>query len=355
VRRPSPRIRTCLFVLTSVAIAPGAQADDAARAVRFDVRTMGTVGAVTVITPDSASVAAIAERALGAFGAVDARLSNWNPHSELSAVNAGLDVGPVELSAEAAVVITAALRIARESDGAFDPTVEPLVRLWGFLGGTPRVPDRTAIESARTRTGYGYLRLAGDPLTLVADRSGMRIDLGGIAKGHAVDLAHAILREAGIEHALVDLSGNMRALGHPPGRASWTLGVRDPDRRDGWFARLRLYDDAVATSGNYEQFVDADGHRYGHVLDPRSGWPVEGLDGVTVLAPTALLADAWATALLVQGPERARVTAAERGDLHVVLVQSASSGVRIVWVESSLAGRFDLVPDAAGRFEVRWF
>lgn len=320
---------------------------------------MGTLGTIALVTADSAGSAAVVSRALGAFRAVDARLSNWDPHSELSRANATLDVGPVELSVEAAEVIASALRIAQESAGAFDPTVEPLVRLWGFLDGTPRVPSADEVARTRERTGHAHVQIAPDGRTVATTRSGLRLDLGGIAKGYAVDRAIEVLAAAGTEHALVDLSGNMRALGHPPGRASWTLGVRDPDPSDDgtlrWFASLRLEQDAVATSGNYEQFIDRDGRRFGHVLDPRTGWPVEGLDAVTVLAPTAMLADGWATALLVLGPEGARALATARDDLAVILVQSAQAGRHVVWVESSLAGRFDLVIGAEDRFDVRWF
>lgn len=342
-------------VLLAPVTSAAAPAPPPERVVRTSIATMGTVGTVAVVTGDSVAVAPAARDALDAFRAVDDRLSNWDPRSELSRANAALDHGPVLLSPEAATVVEAALRIAGESEGAFDPTVEPLVRLWGFLGATPRVPSVEEIDSVRARTGHDRVTLAPDGRTLVTRTPGLRLDLGGIAKGHAVDLALARLDEAGIEHALVDLSGNMRALGHPPGRASWTLGVRDPDRRDDWFASLRLEDDAVATSGNYEQFVDHDGHRYGHVLDPRTGWPVEGLDAVTVLAPTAMLADGWATALLVLGPERAREVASARGDLAVILVQCAREGRRVVWVESTLAGRFEIVTGAEDRFDVRWF
>lgn len=339
--------------------AQSATTERAPRIVRTSVPTMGTVGTIAVVTDDSTASAPVVARALAVFTEVDARLSNWQPESELSRVNAALDARTVELSVEAAEVIAAALQIARESEGAFDPTVEPLVRLWGFLGGTPRVPDAEDIESTLVRTGHTRLRFSSDDRTVGSDVQGLRIDLGGIAKGHAVDRACAVLAAAGVEHALVDLSGNMRALGHPPGRASWTLGVRDPASTPGeamtWFASLRLENDAVATSGNYEQFVDRDGRRYGHILDPRNGWPVEGLDAVTVLAPTGMLADGWATALLVLGLERARAVASARDDLAVVLVQSAAGGRRVVWVESSLAGRFELVTGADDRFDVRWF
>ena len=267
------------------------------RVVPYATPTMGTVGTVAIVTTDSSATSRAAAAALAAFHAVDARFSNWTDTSEIAGINRRLDRGAVAVSAEAAFVLATALRVHRASDGAFDPTVEPLVRLWGFLGGTPRVPAPERIDAVRVRIGAEHVVL--DNGTLHAAKAGLRVDLGGIAKGHAVDRAVAVLRDHGIENALVDLSGNMIAFGSPPGRSHWTVGVRDPATDDRWFARLQLYGDAIATSGDYEQFVAADGRRYGHVLDPRTGWPTDDLVSATVVAPTAIEADAWATALLV--------------------------------------------------------
>lgn len=323
------------------------------RTVHFARPIMGTWGTVSIVTADSNAVAEAADAAWAAIEATDRRFSNWKPDSELSRTNRALDAGPVDLSTQAAELVATALRIHAESNGSFDPTVEPLVRLWGFLGGTPRVPKSAAIEATRTRIGADRLHL--EATTLHTDRDGVRIDLGGIAKGHAVDRAVAALRAHGIDDALVDVSGNMIGLGSPAGRDHWTVGVRDPDTEDQWFATLALADDAIATSGNYEQFVDVNGQRYGHVLDPRTGWPVDDLVSVTVVAPTAVEADAWATALLVLGCEDARHLLADRPDLAGVLVQSAEDGTHQVWVESSLRDRFGSVTAIRSRFPVTWF
>jgi len=183
----------------------------------------------------------------------------------------------------------------------------------------------------------------------------VRVDLGGIAKGHAADRAASSLRRAGVENALVNLSGNMVPLGHPPGRTSWKVGLRDPDSEFDYFATLLLDRECVATSGNYEQFLARDGRIYGHILDPRTGWPAQGLDAVTVLAPTAVEADAWATALMVLGLDEARKLSASREDLATVLVQSASDGRRVVWAERELQSRLHPTGSAGQRFEIRWF
>jgi thiamine biosynthesis lipoprotein len=328
---------------------------DGVRLVAYSRRTMGTLGTVTVATADSSASAPVAACALAAFARVDSLMSNWTDDSEVARINREAGRHPVEVHPEVLPVLRFSLDVAAESDGAFDVTVEPLVRLWGFLGGKPHVPAEADIERARARMGYRRVSLApeGDALRFTDD--GVRIDLGGVAKGRAVDLARAALTARGVECALVDLSGNMAALGHPPGRDAWVVGIRDPSDEVPYFARLTLGEDAIATSGDYEQFVDANGHRYGHILDPRTGWPASGLVSVTVLAPSAMAADAWATAFFVLGADSARRVAARRDDLDVVLVRSPENGIFEVWVESRLAPRFELQKGQADRFVVHVF
>lgn len=325
------------------------------RAVAYPVRTMGTLARVVIMTADSAGADPIARRVHAAFARVDSLMSNWTTTSEVARINGTAGAGATPVQPEVAHVIDAALRIGRESDGAFDITVEPLVRLWGFLGGTPHVPDPAAAESIRVRIGPGQVRFDPARRTIAFAHPDVKIDLGGIAKGHAVDEAVVPLRAAGIADALVDVSGNMFALGHPEGAPAWRIGIRDPRDRMPYFARLRLSNEAVATSGTYEQFVAADGRTYGHIMDPRRGRPAEGLISVTVVTANAMDADAWGTALFVLGPEAARRTAAARSDVAAILVQEGRGGVDTVWVEKSLEHRFTLERDAAALFQVRTF
>lgn len=326
----------------------------ARRSVSVPTRTMGTYAQVILVTSDSAAAAPAALAAHASFRHVDSLMSNWTTTSEVARLNREAGAGPTRVEPEVARVITAALRVGRESGGAFDVTVEPLVRAWGFLGGKPRVPTAEEAEAAFRRVGAGQIAFDAATRTLRFANDGVRVDLGGIAKGYAVDRAADALRARGVTDALVDLSGNMAALGAPPGAQAWRIGVRDPRDRVPHFARLLLRDEAVATSGKYEQFVAADGRTYGHILDPRSGRPAEGLIAVTVVAPDAMTADAWGTALFVLGPAEARRLAAARADLAAVLVVPGDA-VDTVWVERGLADRFRLEPAAAALFRVELF
>ena len=279
----------------------------------FSTGTMGTVATLQIAARDSAEVADLAYDALLAFHHADSLLSNWTDESEIARVNREAPHGWVELHPELAAILETAGVVHEESEGAFDPTIEPLVRAWGFLAGTPHVPSQAEIDAAFELVGWNQVNLLNEQVRFASE--GVSIDLGGIAKGYAVDEAAMLLDRGGARGYLLDLSGNMVARGGRPGRPAWRIGIRDPRDEIEHLGTLTLRDVALATSGDYEQFVDASGKRYGHILDPRTGGPVEGMAQVTVLAPTAMQADAWATAMFVLGGDEGRRIAAERPDL----------------------------------------
>jgi FAD:protein FMN transferase len=283
-------------------------------------------------------------------------LMSESTSSEVARLNRVADSIATPVEPRTFEVLARSLRLWRESDGAFDITVEPLVRAWGFLGGPRRVPSEDEVRAAFAKVGAGDVALDSAAGTVRFRRRGMRVDLGGIAKGYAVDLAMRALRERGVGDALVDASGNMMSAGHPPGARAWRIGLRDPRDRLGYFARVRLEGDAISTSANYEQFVARDGRRFGHILDPRTGKPAEGLLAVTVIAADATTTDAWDTPLFVLGPEAARRKAVERGDILAILVAPGlGAAPDTVWVEERLMSRFGLEPAARDRFVVRSF
>ncbi len=327
----------------------------APRSVTYTIRTMGTYANITVVTRDSLSSLTMVHAAQARFVWVDSLMSNWTPSSEVARVNREAAAHEITLHPEVAHVVEAALRFNQDSDGAFDITVEPLVRLWGFLGGPKRVPSESEVQRAFAHVGVKRLHFDSMTGQIRFEHDGVRIDLGGIAKGYAVDQVTTALRNAGVHDALVDLSGNMCALGAPATSQAWRIGIRDPRDRIAYFARLPLSERALATSGKYEQFVAQDGQTYGHILDPRTGRPAQGLISVTVLAPTAMEADGWSTSLFVLGPVAARAKAKSRSDIDAVLVQPGAAGVDTVWAEASLKGRFVLDDTAKGLFHLVWF
>ena len=271
---------------------------------------MGTTAAVSAPAGQSARVQRLRETVGTAFAEIERDLSIFLTNSVLNAVNAAAgDPTPVPVNIHVAAVLRHALDVAKAGGGAFDPTVGPLMALWGFRSGSvTQAPAAAAIAETLERVGWRHVRLdLTDPAapTAALARPGMRLDLGGIAKGYAVDLAYDRLRAASETDFLINLGGNLRAHGVPgAGRTGWGIGVRDPFHGDSILGTVQLREgEATATSGNYERFVVLDGVRYAHIIDPRSGRPVTGVAGVTVIAPTAMQADALSTTLFVLGPE----------------------------------------------------
>lgn len=328
--------------------------DGPPRPVTYDGRTMGTYCHVTLVTADSATAAPLAARAHARFHELDSLMTNWTTTSEVARLNREAPNGPTKVHPEVATVLAKCVTVNAATEGAMDITVEPLVRAWGFLGGKPHVPDSATVAAAFEHVGFRHVHFDETRDTLRLD-PGTRIDLGGIAKGYAVDRVAALLKDAGVHDALVDLSGNMAALGSPPGERGWRIGIRDPRNREPWFARITLRDRAISTSGQYEQFVAENGRIYGHILDPRTGVPAQGVLSVTVIADDPFETDAWDTGLFVLGPEEAMAVARAHPELAVILVVPSERGPDVVWVERSLRDEFALEPGAEARFLVRWF
>jgi len=270
---------------------------------------MGTIGSVSLPEADAARLDDAAARVTQVLRELERRFSAFQPDSELSRLNAQADRAPVRVSPELRALLGLAAEAAARSGGAFDVTVGPLMALWGFRQEPKpdRAPDGRQIRAALETVGWRHVVLSND--TVRFDRPGLRLDLGAAAKGYAVDRCCETLSAAGYSNALVNLGGNLRALGAAaPGRP-WCLAVRHPMEPGRSIGTLELAGgQAVATSGDYERFVVIQGKRYAHIMDPRTGIPVRGMAGVTVVATTAAEADILSTTLFVLGlPAGARL------------------------------------------------
>ena len=251
--------------------------------------------------------------AFAALRVVDAQMSLHRPDSQLCRVNAAAGRAPVSVAADLLEVVGRATATARATAGVYDPTVLPLMRLYGFYAsGSGRYPDDREIAAALERTGWQQVRVDRAAGTLGLARSGAGLDLGSIGKGWALDRAVAALRAAGIASGLVDVGGNVYGLGVPEdGAAGWAVGVLHPGtgRIDRTF---HLRDAAVATSGNAEQHHALGGHEVGHLLDARRGRPADGPLSASVLAATGTDSDVLSTVAFLVGPDRFRGWAGAR-------------------------------------------
>ncbi|HLG31007.1 MAG TPA: FAD:protein FMN transferase, partial [Candidatus Brocadiales bacterium] len=188
--------------------------------------------------------------------------------------------------------------------GAFDITCGPLCKLWKEVGKSGILPTNEALEKILSAVGYEKINLDAEKQALSFQQAGMELDVGGIAKGYAVDEAIKVLKGHGIESALVEAGGDLYTMGTKPGGELWRIGIQDlnhPDNAETFLGKLKIKDCAVATSGDYQRFVVINGKKYSHIVNPLTGWPVENVPSVTVIANDALTADALATALSVMG------------------------------------------------------
>jgi len=268
--------------------------------------TMGTTYSV-VIPRQSGGIdgRALKSDISRALETVNAQMSTYRADSELSRFNAAGADAPFAVSPDTARVVGQALDIGRMTDGAFDPTIGPLVDLWGFgpPGGRRGVPSEGEIEDVYAQVGYRGVAALDAPPALFKDRPRARIDLSGIAKGFGVDKVARLLERSGVGYYLVEIGGEVRSRGYSPRGDAWRVGIERPD---GALRRRIVGLDGLglATSGNYRIFFESEGVRYPHIIDPRSGRPVgHGLASVTVIAQTAMQADALSTALMVMGPK----------------------------------------------------
>lgn len=274
--------------------------------VRISRQVMGTLASIEAVGPGGRQQAlreAIG-RAFAAIDEVEARMSHYRQDSLVGRINRQAAAEPVPLDEWTWQVLVQSRRYWELSGGAFDPTCGPLIELWKRCGRENRLPGEREIASAREQTGFDKVQLlAGPPPEIRFATPGMRIDLGGIAKGYSIDLAVEALRAAGCAGGMVDIGGDVRTFGRPDDDEHWEIAVQDPFRQ-GTLLVLSLNDAAVCTSGNYMRFAEIQGHRYSHIIDPRSGWPAEATPSVTIIGPEATGTDALATAVSVLGPDK---------------------------------------------------
>lgn len=259
------------------------------------------------------------------LGRLNALMSTYDPGSELSRFNRGPTGVAVPVSPELVAVVDAAFVVSEQTRGAFDATVEPLVALWGFgADARHRVPVDTEVAQALRTVDYRRIAHNHDPPTLEKLRPAT-LDLSGIAKGFAVDRLAGLLDDARCPAYLIEFGGEIRARANAPGGGPWRVGVESPSGPE-YVETLLLGTDALATSGDYRQYRESDGVRVSHVIDPRAGYPVRHhLASVTVVAATAMMADAYATAMLVMGEVEGRRFAGEM-DLAALFIVRAHGG-----------------------------
>lgn len=286
----------------------GCSEEDDDRLLSFSGETMGTTYSVKLVdVPLGVAVSALPEEIASVLEAVNQQMSTYRPDSELSGFNAAGAETWIPVSADVLTVVEEALRVSRLTAGAFDPTVGPMVDLWGFGPGDRRqdVPSSDKIAAMQRAVGHALVETRTEPSALAKVAPGVGLDLSGVAKGFGVDKVAELLQARGVDNYLVEVGGELRGQGNGPGGRPWRVGIEKPTAVLGDIQRIvDLNRAALATSGDYRLFFERDGQRYSHILDPSTGHPVDhALASVTVVAATTMEADAFSTSLLVLGPE----------------------------------------------------
>lgn len=290
---------------------------------------MGTFAHVVVVADDSAAARKCVKVALEEIRRVDALMSDYKSDSEISRVNAQAADKAVQVGEATYQVLKRSVVFGKLTGGAFDITVGPLVELFRKAKKDGVAPSEEQIAQARASVGFEKLGLDDEHRTVRFAAQGMRLDLGGIAKGYAIDKAIEGAQRCGATGAMVDIGGDVRCFGTPPGgREHWVIGVQDPNSAvedlggGGLLLTLKLTDAAVATSGDYQQFVIIEGERYGHIMDRRTGTSAEGLSSVTIVADNATDADALATSVTVMGANEGLALIEKLPETEAILISS---------------------------------
>lgn len=301
--------------------------------------TMETSIEVRLTDGRNESAEEIAEKIFAEIERLEKLFSRSIQGSDIGMINSSAGLHPVQVSEEVFYVTERAIDFATLSDGAFDPTIAPLIDIWGFLGQEFRVPSEKELENSIALVDYNKIELNKEQSAIYLPDARMSMELGGIAKGFIVDRALQVLIEAGVQNAFINAGGDIGLIGSSPGGDPWKIGVRHP-RDNKIIAVLPASGGAVVTSGDYERAFEEDGARYHHILNPRTGRPAIDLTSVTIIAETVIEADALSTTVFVLGPARGMALIEELPGVEGILITPDLE----ILVSSGLEGIVELHP-----------
>jgi thiamine biosynthesis lipoprotein len=267
------------------------------------LKLMGSKFELTVVAENSTQANSYIDAAVEEITRIEKLISSWDSNSQTSEINRNSGVKPVKVDSELFGLIERAIGLSKLTDGAFDISYASMDRIWKFDGGLTEMPLENDIRASVTKVGFKNIVLDKEKSTVFLKLKGMKIGFGAIGKGYAADKAKSLLIKKGVTSGIVNASGDMNAWGMQPNGKEWKVAITNPLDKNKVFALLPITNGAVVTSGDYEKYVNLNGTRYSHIIDPRSGYPSSGIISVTVFAPKAELADALATSVFVMGKE----------------------------------------------------
>jgi thiamine biosynthesis lipoprotein len=328
------RVQTCLLTLLFSALSGcvGVPAGQESVVVTRAQMQMGTLVKITAVARSEAVAQAAATAGFAEIRRLEELLSTWIPTSELSRVNAAAGVMPVYVSPETLTVVQRAMQAAEMTGGGFNIAIGPAVDAWRVTEGQ-RIPTESELDALRPLVDLQAVHADVRAQTIYLEKTGMRIDVGGIGKGYAADQAVDALRKAGAVAGVVALSGDIKTFGRLPGGKMFAVGIQHPRQDGAVLAWIDLQDEAISTAGDYERFFEREGVRYHHILDPRTLQPARSCQSVTVIAREGVWADGLDTGIFVMGPERGMELVEQLPDVEAVIVDQdghvlVSSGLK---------------------------
>ena len=264
---------------------------------------MGSRFDITVVANDSIQANKYIDTAVAEISRIEKLISSWDDNSQTSKINRNAGFKPVKVDKELFDLIERAIGISKLTDGAFDISYASMDRIWKFDGSMTKMPSKEEITASVEKVGYKNIVLDKKNSTVFLKLEGMKIGFGAIGKGYAADSAKKLLISKNVSSGIINASGDMNTWGKQPNGNEWKVAITNPMNKNKVFALLPIINGAVVTSGNYEKYVNFNGKRYTHIIDPRTGYPSTGIVSVTVFAPKAELADALATSVFVMGKE----------------------------------------------------
>ena len=307
------------------------------------VYAMDTVMTLTAYGDDSIETAL--GNVSGAIESLDKLISVTDENSEIYKLNANSDV-PATLSDDTADIISRALKLCDSTYGTLDISIYPVIRAWGFTTGSYQVPDYNDLMSLLRKVDYSKINLDDNTITL---SPGMQIDLGSVAKGYVGDLAAKILEDAGVKSAILNLGGNVRAIGNNTSGNPWRVGVQDPLNESEYFGVISVTDKSVITSGGYNRYFEENGKTYWHIIDPSTGYPADnGIISATIIGDDGLKCDGLSTATFIMGVNKAFDYWRQAGDFDMLLVTKNGH----IYITPGLENSFELLPAYSSKYTV---
>lgn len=285
----------CLLLVTNSALAQGT--------FKRTLKLMGSRFDITVVADSQKAADGFIDEAVNEIQRIEHLISSWDPNSQTSLINKNAGIKAVTVDRELFNLIKRAVGISNLTQGAFDISYASMDRIWKFDGSMTEMPDTSDIKESVSKVGYHNIILDETDSTVFLMLSGMKIGFGAIGKGYAADKAKELLENRGVKAGIINASGDMSTWGSQTNGDTWKIAVTNPLNKDHVFAMLPVVNRAIVTSGNYEKFVKFNNIRYSHIIDPRTGYPSTGVLSVSVLAPKAELADAFATSIFVMGKD----------------------------------------------------